>query len=485
MKKNDLIFLLSSIAYTVLFYEHNAGLNWLLFTFIVSGCLLAFNPQKRFDLKWWYYAVLAIFSSSMVFCVNSGLSIFTSVCAIIMLCGKTVSRDNSVILSFAFSIYSLLSSLIYWIIDLAMSKTEVDTNEKKKHRRVITGVIISMLIAFIFFLLYREANPLFKDLTKELNFDWLNIGWILFTFWGFLIMYGLIKSRRIEFIANFDQEALKNIQNKASDYPETLPKHSWVMAFSLFILLNIMLVLINILDFHNIFISKTLPKGITLSSFVHQAVWSTVASITIAASLIMWFFKGELNFNTYGKKVKFLVYAWIVQSIIMVLSTIIRNSWYIQEYQLTYLRIGVYTFLILSLVGLIHTFLKVAYGKSAWGLVSTNFSTWFLLLCFSSSVNWDKIITHYNITHANEKKKLDLAYLVDLSDANIPELIESYKLHDTTLQIKEYWDTPALDRKLYNAFTRINETCWQDINLRVIQNKKALNTIKFDKHDKK
>lgn len=484
MKKNDVIFLLGAISFSILFYRQNPGLNFLLFTVLISGLLLLFNPEKRFDPQWWYFAALTLFTGSMVVCVNSALSIFACICSLLMLSGKTLSRDNSVFLAFVFAAFSFVSSLVYWIIDLSTAKTNVDTSEQKKSRRKIMGVFISIVIALVFFLLYREANPLFKDLTKYINFDWLNIGWILFTFWGFLVLYGLIRSRRIEMVANFDAEALKSIPNKNLEEDESNIKYSSIIALSLFVILNIMLLLINVLDINNIFISKTLPKGITLSSFVHQAVWSTVASIVIASSLIMWFFKDDLNFNAYGKKVKFFVYAWIVQSIIMVLSTMIRNSWYIQEYQLTYLRIGVYTFLFLSLIGLVHTFAKVAYGKSAWKLVTNNFATWFLLLCLSTSINWDRMITKYNIAHATETKRLDKEYITRLSDANIPELVELYGLKDTAITLKNDWDSYYwLERKIVNVTEHLAESSWQSFNLRDEENREVLKTIKVKHYE--
>ncbi len=492
MKKNDVLFLLSSIAFSVLFYDQYPGLNWLLFTLMVSAFLLIVNPEKRYDKQWWYYAGLAILTSTMVVCVNSILSIFATVCAIIMLCGKTVNRENSVFMAFAFSVFSLLSSLIYWIIDMATGQSSGDSSEKLKNRRIVTGVLVSLLIALVFFYLYREANPLFKDLTKYINFEWFSIGWVLFTFWGFLIMYGLIKNRRIMFIANADSDSLKDIPYKEPEEEGQVIKHSYVIALSLFVILNVMLLLINILDINHIFITKTLPKDITLSNFVHQAVWSIVVSILIASVFIMIFFKDELNFNKYGKKVKFFVYAWIIQSIIMVLSTMIRNSWYIQEFQLTELRIGVYTFLFLSLIGLVLTFMKVAYGQSAWNLVTRNFSGWFLILCLSSCINWDRFITTYNITNAAEKNmttgktiKVDVDYLNELSDANIPELVELHYLKDTTFVIKNSWETPHLDYKLYQASLKINESTWQSFNLRTQQNKEALKTIKFKMYDTK
>jgi len=484
MKKNDIIFLLSAISYSILFYKQNAGLNFFLFTILLCCLLLVFNPKKGFDKHWWYYAGLSIFTGCMVVCINSALSIFACICALLMLSGKTASKDNSVFLAFAFAVFSFFSSLVYWIIDLSRVNTEANTNEQRKNRRTIIGVLTSLVIAIVFFILYREANPLFKDLTKHINFDWLSVGWLFFTFWGFLVLYGLIRARRIEFLSKYDIDCLGSIPKKIVEENDAPLKFSSVIALSLFVLLNVMLLFINILDINNIFISKTLPTGITLSNFVHQAVWSIVVSIIIASSLIMWFFKDDLNFSAYGKKVKFFVYAWIIQSIIMVLSTMIRNSWYIQEFQLTYLRIGVYTFLVLSLIGLIHTFLKVAYRKSAWKLITNNFATWFLLLCLSSGVNWDKIITKYNIAHATETKRLDKEYITQLSDANIPELVELYDLKDTTVVLKNNWDNFYwLERKIATVTEHLKESTWQSYNLRDQQNREALKNIKIKHYE--
>jgi hypothetical protein len=162
----------------------------------------------------------------------------------------------------------------------------------------------------------------------------------------------------------------------------------------------------------------------------------------------------------------------------------IRNSWYIQEYQLTYLRIGVFTFLVLSLIGLVHTFLKISHGKSAWKLVTNNFATWFLLLCLSASVNWDKIITHYNIAHATETKRLDKEYITRLSDANITDLVELYGLKDTTIVLKNDWDNYYwLERKIVNVTEHLAASTWQSFNLRDEANREALKTIKVKHYE--
>ncbi len=446
---------------------------------IIIGLLLVFNPPKLKDKNWWYYVVLSLISSGAVVFINSGLSVFAGIVTILLLCGKTINKENSVILSFAYAVYSISSSFIYWIIDLSTVDYAHDNKRRKRQIKLFFGISISLIISLVFFFLYRGSNPLFNDLTKQINFEWLNIKVLLFTFLGFLIIYGLIKIRTIGFVSDQDKKYLKDIINIQNEAEESELKYKSIIAISLFAILNVMLLLINILDINQIFINQTLPQGITLSSFVHQAVWNIVFSIIIASLLIMWFFKDELNFNAFGNKVKFLVYAWIIQSILMIVSAIIRNYWYIQEFQLTYLRIGVFTFLLLSIIGLIHTYLKVSKRKSAWKLVSNNFETWFLILALSSCFNWDKMITNYNINHAKAGKTLDKYYLIELSNANIPELIELNNLRYSTLQIKSPRNTEPLHYKLFIANEILKTRTWQSFNLRDLENLRALSTIKF------
>lgn len=483
MKKNDFLLLPAALGFTILFYEQNPGLNYILFSCLLIGLLSAFNPQKLKDKNWWYYVIAVMITSCAVFMVNSALSIFASIVSLLLLCGKTIHRENSVVLSFAYTVYSVFSSFIYWIIDMSNVSYISDNGIRKRYMKLFISITVSLILALVFFFLYRASNPLFDELTKNINFDWLNFKGILFTLLGFLILYGLIKVRDIDFLSQHDKNFLKDITATQSTEEENDLKYKSIIAFSLFIILNVMLLMINILDINQIFISQALPLGITLSSFVHQAVWSIVFSIVVASVLIMWFFKDELNFNAFGKKVKILVYAWILQSVLMIISAMIRNYWYIQEFQLTYLRIGVFTFLFLSIIGLMHTYLKVSKRKSAWRLISNNFETWFLILAISSCFNWDRLITHYNIRHVSENKPLDKEYLIELSDGNIPGLIEFYHLKHSTLQIKSRSQTDPLHYKLYIANELLKAQTWQSFNLRDWKNSRALSTIKFDRNE--
>ncbi len=472
MKRNDWLLIATAIIFSILFYRQATGLNYLLFTALVVAVVGYFNPDKIKTPQWWYYAGLSVLCGVAVFCVNSNLSVFACIMSLFIFSGKGFNYKNSIIVNLVFSIGSVVSSLVFFILDQVKSRKQNVAPTNTKKLKIYFGVVIALIIAIVFFALYQQANPLFKEFTKNIDLSWISIGWCLFTVWGFLVMYGLVFYREVKIFSEWDVRFNRTLENTTTtDEPKELNNNT-VIALSLFGILNLMLIFVNALDLTNLFGSHELPKGVYLSDFVHNAVWSLIFSIIIAVGLIMWFFKGDLNFNKQSKTLKLLVYLWILQSAVMVISAMVRNSWYVAEYQLTYLRIGVYVFLSLSLIGLFITFLKINKTKSAWYLVRQNFEAWFLLLSLCSFVNWDKIISDYNIAHAKTFKALDKSYLVGLSNANLPELTTVFfgdkkdSLFNTTENFQKRYEFKQYSWRLYEFMLENKKETWQSFNLR-------------------
>lgn len=470
MKKNDVILIASAIAFSGLFYRQAPGLNYLLFTLMISGVLLLINPVKRYDWRWWCYCILTNLAGLAVFVVNSKLSLTACFFSLLVFCGKSFDRRTSSVANFLFSIYSLGSSVIYFILELQDRKSQPEAGQGGRQGKILLSLLLSLTGVLVFFNLYRQSNPLFSSFTEFINLRWLSFGWVCFAVLGFFIIYGLVYSRRIDFITDTDIRLAEEIGN---DGEETAEDPVFLITGAiLFGLLNVMLLCMNTLDVHQIYITGDLPSGITLSDFVHQAVWNTVFSILIAVSLIAWFFRGGLNFSHQGRKLKLLVYAWIIQSGLVVVNSMIRNYWYIQQYQLTYLRIGVLVFLVLCLLGLWFTARKISSYESAWKLLDKNVTAWLVLLVMASLINWDRLISRYNIDHIAAGKTLDTEYLLQLSDANIPELLE----------LKESgrldWEkTQELMKKITGSYKKDRFTQWPSYNLKMRKNREAMNHL--------
>lgn len=464
MKKNDVLLITGAAVFSALFYNQSAGLNYLLFTIMLAALMVYFNRECLSSKQWWMYAFAALFAASMVIVVNSALSLFATVIALLVLSSKTLNRENSTLLCLFLGLFSLVSSLGFFFQDYFQHpKVEPTSTAKSRSRKILLSVFLSLLIGFIFLHLYRASNPLFEEFTADINLDWLSVGWVLCAVLGFFVLYGLVYTRSPLFLKEKELLAMQNIQ--PSSQPTLEKGVTEYTVLFLFILLNFMLLLLNILDINMLYIRQSLPAHMSLSDFVHQAVWNIVGSIVLALGLIIWFFRKDMNFTKTGRRIKQLVYAWMIQNLVVVLHTIYRNSVYIGQYQLSYLRIGVFVFILLCVIGLVLTAIKIRNQKSTWFLVTQNVFVWFTVLILSSAVNWDRLITRYNIQHTSDPQKLDVYYLSTLSDANLPDLAPL--LFDK--QVPDY-HKDRIRNRLVDWYFDLEIPSWVGYNLRYHHN---------------
>lgn len=483
MKKNDWILIASVAAYSYLFYQQNLGINFLVFTISVI-VLLFFRNVKVYQSKSWIVA--AIGSLLSAFCIayyGNGLSFIANIISLCVLSAFSIDPKTSILTSFFFSLYSIGASYIFMILDtIERGQKKKITTESKPISVKLMLYIVPLLIAIIFFFMYKASNPLFDNLTKKINIDFISAGWIFFTLGGFCLMYGFFYHKSIQVIANKDQLAsnslsIESIEGNSFFTNFLSMDNEKLSGIILLLLLNTLLLTVNILDINFLWFDGTLPKDLSYSAFVHQGTGALITSIIIAILIILYYFRGGLNFYKGNRSLKLLAGLWIMQNAFMIISTAYRNNLYINEYSLTYKRIGVYIWLLLVLIGLMTTFVKILKAKSNWYLFRTNGWLFYCVLLFSCFINWDVIVTNFNINRAEQKHKpLDASYLVSLSERNIPQLLtlndsiknqvsnsDSYDTRSDNYNYVEINYKPALNYKLYRFLDEMDKMEWQSI----------------------
>lgn len=294
--------------------------------------------------------------------------------------------------------------------------------------------IIPLLIIIVFISIYRNASPVFDILMENSlgrlgewiadlfrNFDFAVVG----TFILCLAVSALILVRnRVLPIANADATANDHVQRKRlRQTRKTLKlglKSEYRAAIFLLVILNLLILILNISDISEVWLSFEWA-GQYLKQFVHEGTWLLIFSILISIAIVLWYFRGNLNFFTRNKALKTLSYIWLLQNIILTVSVAIRNFYYISYFSLAYKRIGVIIFLLLTLIGIISVLIKVMQRKSSFYLFRVNALACFIVLVLSSVVNWDVTIARYNFNHASTSF-LHLDYLSTLSDKALPYL---------------------------------------------------------------
>lgn len=454
MKKNDWILLVTAALYSFLFYDQTAGINFLLFTIFLVIALIIKDTILVKKPLWWLAAIGSLVSAGCIGIYGNNLSLIANMISLGILSGLSLNSKSSVI-------FSLIASFVspFHIIPDTMEKWQNRTLNKvdPSYRKIIL-ILIPLLITLLFFFIYKASNTLFNDFTKKLNFDFISMSWITFTLGGLVLLYGFFYHKKFKSLSDFDEVTSnklehdritnfsffgKNISIRDEDFSGKL----------LFLSLNVMLLIVNGLDFNFLFITGELPKDISYSQFVHQGTGALIISILIAIAIILYYFRGALNFYQENKTIKILACLWVFQNALMLVSTAFRNNLYIHEYGLTDKRIGVYVYLLLTLIGLATTFIKIMNVKSNMFLFRINGWIFYGVLIISCLLNYDMIITNYNIHTA---KVRDEKYLLTLSNVNLPQMVNLSEVIAIEkmalvkqLPVSQKWEVENHDKEYY------------------------------------
>jgi len=421
MKKIDWSILAATCAYSYLFFKQAPGLNFFLFSLIIVTLCSIRNHALLRNFYWLLCACGTLISGFAVFYYGTPLPVFANICSLFALSALSFDPETSLFISVVNVGYSYLL-MIPSIGTRLFRSGGISEENKTSGKKKMLLVFLSVIISIVFILLYRASDPVFEKVTDQINFDFISFDWMLFTICGFIFSYGFFYHQRVKFLSDLDAknpDKLAFIGEEQYRAPMALSfissSNELFFGVVLFSLLNFILLSLNAIDIYYVFVIGKLPYGLTLSEYVHDGTDALIISIIFAVAIILFIFRGTLNFIEKNKTLKLLAYAWVVQNILMVATTANRNYFYVFNNGLTHRRLGVYVFLCLCIWGLLTAFIKVAEVKSNWFLFRKNTWAWYLTLVISCTVNWDNIIATYNLNFPKEKKSgIDYSYLAEL-----------------------------------------------------------------------
>lgn len=414
MKTHHYIFLTTAI-FIALFYNENVGLNLGILGVIYAILTLYKTPEKNRTKDFLILFVTSILSNVAFAWYGDFASFLAVVSSHLMLSYRSKSRRMKILLLIpVFTVNCFTFICRFFNFDSWLPKT----NTSGLLQKAIAFVIIPMILVSIFFGIYAFGSDHFAGVFTDFELD-INIWQLLFiTVFGLFIAFNYW---------NFSVEKIIYKQNQmlANEFVERdrvqKPTYSFldlnsermsgvISLFCLNILLAVFIFTFNYEQFIE------MPKTtIELGEETHERVNAVIVSIIMAILVILLYFKGGFNFDKKAKSLKLLAKVWIFLNGILIISAVVKNAEYIMDMGLTYKKLGVYAFLILSLIGLILTFIKIHKAKTNAFLF--NSMTWYVygtvLVC--SYINWGGIITSQNM------KRNDFAFNYHLNSISFSE----------------------------------------------------------------
>ncbi len=455
MKLKNILLFFAIVAYSCLFYQQTAGINFLIF----NGFLLAFlgviNPELLKNKNWQISALGSFLSALMIVWHHSQLAVIAHITSMILVIGFTYSPVSSVYVATWHGLLSLVipyfTRTIQYLIDL--NDPKIPKSKGVFSFKTASIYIIPLTITLVFYALYASANPVFADLIKIPKIN-ISLSLISFTFVGWIVLTGFFNPFGNEETIKWDatkMDILTRIRLKMKRKFDLIAlKFENKKGVILLVMLNALLLFYLIFDFSFILSGKKLPDGMDYSKYVHEGVNTLIFSILLAIGIILYYFRANQNFYPKNQLLVRLTYCWIFQNGLLLLGIIHKNQLYIDEFGLTYKRIGVYVYLLMTLVGLITTFWKVRELKTVWYLLRRNVWIAYIILIISSFLNWDRMIAKYNI---NVAQNTDVVYLMNLSDTVLPELqslLNNPKVN-LSVQVRDYTEYSSAPKSYYRS----------------------------------
>ncbi|WP_352915153.1 DUF4173 domain-containing protein [Mesorhizobium sp. M1143] len=300
----------------------------------------------------------------------------------------------------------------------------------------ITVWVMPVTLGAVFLLLFGAANPVIEywlsliDLMKLLDLIQLAriVFWLLVLagVWAFLRPRLPRFLRRLPPLTPSAAVTAPAVQKSTTIEAVVFGKAAILRALIVF---NALFALQTGLDAAYLWGGVALPDGLSYAAYAHRGAYPLIATALLAAGFVLAALRP--GSETSGDPlIRRLVYAWVTQNIVLVISSILRLDLYIGVYALTYWRIAAFVWMGLVASGLALIIARIALGKSNEWLLSANLATLSATLYACCFINFAATIANFNVDHSLEMTgdgtPIDTEYLRSLGAAAMPALDRLY-----------------------------------------------------------
>jgi hypothetical protein len=439
-----------AVLFNLVFWNEKLATNTVLFDAFLLSALFFLYPvaRKSATVNWLLLGHLV--SVIMVVVHNTDLSKISFVVTLLLVAGFAEYTHRSAWFAGGSMLMNVVMVVASFVESIKINKGK--PAKRKGVSRFIRFAIFPLILLVIFFLIYRDANNAFSEIAGRIGaqlevffghfFDFFSWQRLLFLLLGLLITGSILLKSKLDYFSTREtlmndglQRSRKSLRQKRSapffQFVEMImgKMASGMMALKnenttgiiSLILLNVLLLVVNSIDVNFLWMHFQYQPGLPVYKMVHEGTELLIVSIVLAMAILLFFFKGNLNFYKRNKWLKYGAYAWILQNAMLVSSVFLRDYYYILKHGLAYKRIGVLFFLLMVLIGLVTVFLKIWSRRTNYFLFRVNAWAGITVLVLATTIHWDEFIAGYNLKRKNTVD-LDVSFLLSLSDKALPLL---------------------------------------------------------------
>ncbi|MGV3637331.1 MAG: DUF4173 domain-containing protein [Flavobacteriales bacterium] len=497
---------LTTFLFDLLFWQRDAGVNFLLFNGVVTAVLLARYGWSAFSTPARWALLANLLAGCMVVVHDSVIAIVASVVSLIAV--AAFAHEPRLRSLFYAAIQGVTGFVVAPVKAVAqLGHAAPSSRTSRSGWRWLRLGVLPVLLLLLFTQLYRAGNPKFHALTAGFMdglfdalgdvFERLLTAHTLFVLFGAVLCTGLVLHVAPDAVRRLEvgyTDILVRTRLKRPNWAPALAldplERERRMGMILLVAVNALLFVVNAIDIDWVWFGFEVPADFSLKQFVHEGTWMLIISILLSMVILMYLFRWNQNFYVRSKGLKWLAFAWLIQNFILGVSVFLRNYHYISFHGLAYKRIGVMVFLVLVLVGLVTLFIKIRDRKSFFFLARINAWAAFAAIMGLATIDWDSTIVRYNLAHWNQGE-IDVDNYLDMSDKVLPLLYANLDVVEAQMakhsQNEVRWvrtlDPVDFKRSLQARYERFQDryadTHWQEWSLADRRTAQALEAFKI------
>ncbi|WP_108815555.1 DUF4153 domain-containing protein [Loktanella sp. Alg231-35] len=185
------------------------------------------------------------------------------------------------------------------------------------------------------------------------------------------------------------------------------------------VVFNIIFLTQTTLDIGYLWGGAALPDGMTYAEYAHRGAYPLLVTAVLAGlfALLAQPHLGEANW------VRRLLYLWVAQTVLLVISSILRLDLYVDFYGLTRLRVAAFVWMVVVALGLLLILMQMIGRQSVGWFMQRAFGLGLVAIYCCNLVNIDGLIARNNLADLRTGDH----YLCGLSEGAVPA-IRAYEL---------------------------------------------------------
>ena len=323
----------------------------------------------------------------------------------------------------------------------------------------VVAWIVPVGLGGIFLLLFSQANPLIEAWLTSINTSgWKNLDlvrplfWlaVIASTWPFLQVRNGDKPTMQDLVNMLDPSPMQvsmldpspmqapttrspSMQSPAATVttarPADVSAHGPLFGRTAIlrslVLFNALFAVQSALDVTYLWGGLALPAGMSYASYAHRGAYPLIVTALLAGAFVLAAMQPGTGIER-SRLARALVFLWIGQNVLLVLSSMLRLDLYVDVYSLTEWRRAAFVWMLLVAAGLVLIVARIILDKSNRWLVWSNAAVLALTLYACSLVDFPGLIARFNVAHSWEVggagEPIDMAYLCGLGPAALPAL---------------------------------------------------------------